>query len=95
MGGAGGSRLLEPEAAWAGAYVAVWARVDLGFRALFYSDPLILGLRLLPEKSRRSRCVGAAGGCFLWQSRPKKWRLAGGRGPGRQTGGGEEGRPHE
>jgi len=39
--GSGGSRLLEPAADWAGAYVAVWARVDLGFRA-FYSDPLIL-----------------------------------------------------
>jgi len=38
----GGSWLLHAEPDWAGAYVVVWAVVDLGFRT-FYSLPLVLG----------------------------------------------------
>jgi hypothetical protein len=84
--GAGGSRLLEPEAAWAGAYVVVWARVDLGFRA-FYSDPLILGR--LPA---RRRGVWARLGA-LWRSR-SNGGSQGGEGPA-VSAAREEGRPHE
>ena len=40
--GGGGSRLLYIEPEWAGAYVAVWARIDLGFDTLL-SHPLVLG----------------------------------------------------
>jgi hypothetical protein len=38
----GGSRLLEAPPQWAGAYVVVWAQIDLGFDS-FYSHPLVLG----------------------------------------------------
>jgi len=38
----GGSRVIETEPDWGGAYVVVWAVVDLGFQ-VFYSRPLVLG----------------------------------------------------
>ncbi|MHC4179777.1 MAG: hypothetical protein ACYSWU_19890, partial [Planctomycetota bacterium] len=38
----GGSWIVHAEPDWAGAYVVVWAVVDLGFRT-FYSLPLVLG----------------------------------------------------
>jgi hypothetical protein len=60
---AGGNRLLKPQPDWAGAYVAVWARVDLGFRA-FYSDPLILGR--FPQKPSGIRALWGT----LWRPKP-------------------------
>jgi len=38
----GGSWIVHTEPDWAGAYVVVWAVMDLGFRT-FYSLPLVLG----------------------------------------------------
>jgi serine/threonine protein kinase len=39
---AGGSKMVHAEAAWKGAYVVVWARIDLGDEVL-WSEPLVLG----------------------------------------------------
>jgi hypothetical protein len=39
---AGGSKTVHAEAAWKGAYVVVWARIDLGDEVL-WSEPLVLG----------------------------------------------------
>jgi hypothetical protein len=50
----GGSRLLPADPAWSGAWVVVWAVVDLGFQS-FYSRPLVLGR--LPERAH-----------FRWQN---------------------------
>jgi len=38
----GGSRAVNTEPEWGGAFAVVWAVIDLGFRA-FYSQPLVLG----------------------------------------------------
>jgi hypothetical protein len=49
----GGSRLLHVDEAWRGAYLAVWAMVDVGFET-FASEPLILGrLEAAPAKPAR------------------------------------------
>ena len=62
----GGSRLLETTPNWAGAYVVVWARVDLGFEA-FYSHPLVLGR--IPAEGR--------GAWRPWQYfSPAHWRAS-------------------
>ena len=45
----GGSRLLEAMPNWSGAYVAVWAKIDLGFET-FYSHPLLLGQIQQPSR---------------------------------------------
>jgi hypothetical protein len=45
----GGSRLLESAPHWAGAYVVVWAKIDLGFQS-FYSHPLVLGRIAAPRR---------------------------------------------
>jgi hypothetical protein len=37
-----GHRVIHPKPAWQGAYVVVWAAIDLGFRK-YYSEPLLLG----------------------------------------------------
>jgi hypothetical protein len=51
----GGSRMLPPVPGWAGAYVVVWAKIELGFES-FYSHPLVLG-----------RIAAAAQGWRPWQ----------------------------
>ncbi|MCH8923626.1 MAG: hypothetical protein IIA67_10825 [Planctomycetes bacterium] len=43
---AGGSLVMEVEAAWGGDYVAAWAVIELGFTTL-YSQPLLLGQQSL------------------------------------------------
>jgi hypothetical protein len=56
----GGSRLLESQPSWAGAYVVVWAKIDLGFLA-FYSHPLVLGrIEPPPRGWRRWRLFARA-----------------------------------
>ena len=55
----GGSRLLHARPEWAGACVAVWAEVDLGF-CLLYSDPLVLGW--VDEVASRGRGAGRVRG---------------------------------
>lgn len=51
----GGSRLLHVDETWQGAYVAVWAMVDVGFET-FASEPLILGRldTVLAKPARRN-----------------------------------------
>ena len=51
----GGSRLLHVDDTWQGAYVAVWAMVDVGFET-FASEPLILGRldTVLAKPARRN-----------------------------------------
>ena len=53
----GGSRLIRTERAWDGAWVAVWAIVDVGF-AVFHSRPLLLG-------SSPATPVGIGRDCFF------------------------------
>jgi hypothetical protein len=59
---AGGSRTLEADPAWEGAYAVAWARVDIGLRQ-YWSEPLVLGqLENIPARSKDS---------------PRRWRLFG------------------
>ena len=58
----GGSRLLHIEEAWQGAYLAVWALVDVGFET-FASEPLVLGrLESFPVRAARWNPGGIFGG---------------------------------
>jgi serine/threonine protein kinase len=53
----GGNRLIQVEPDWNGYYVAVWARVDLGF-VQFYSHPLLLGKLQVRGASFWKRLLG-------------------------------------
>ncbi|HUY87904.1 MAG TPA: hypothetical protein VMV10_04130 [Pirellulales bacterium] len=62
----GGSRLLHVEQNWQGAYLTVWALVDVGFET-FASEPLILGRLETPAPVRPARWN--PGGIFGGSSR--------------------------
>ncbi|MCH8042887.1 MAG: hypothetical protein IID44_04135 [Planctomycetes bacterium] len=51
---AGGSHVMEIEAAWGGDYVAAWAVIELGFATL-YSEPLLLGQLPHTRASKRRK----------------------------------------